>query len=318
MRYTVKHTDQVTDAHRVTYGMHNQGYGAGSHVGRVRQHNEDYYQTDPQHGLWLIADGMGGHEAGEVASKIVAETIAFAIQQGFSVSEAVARSARAIADALEQGKGVSGMGSTVVALQMANDNYEIAWVGDSRAYLWRRGTLHRLTCDHTVVQSLLDAGIINIWEAERHPGKNQLTQALGPTEMARLDIATTNGRLHPDEEILLCSDGLTGELSEQQISAILSEKHDAQRRVDRLIQAALDAGGRDNITVLLVHAQEKIAAIDADDNTQLNLSSGQDTQPIPILRPNVPSNPWIYRLTALLLITAAGLSIIGWWLSHLT
>jgi protein phosphatase len=296
--------------------MHNREYGAGSHVGRVRQHNEDYHIANPQDGLWLIADGMGGHQAGEVASKIVAETIASAIKQGVSVTEAVAHSHQAIADALAQGKGARGMGSTVVALQMDNNNYKIAWVGDSRAYLSRHGTLHRLTHDHTFVQSLLDAGIIGAWEAERHPGKNQLTQALGPTETAKLDIAIANGRLHPDEEILLCSDGLTAELSEQQIAAILNEKHNAQRRVDLLIQAALDAGGRDNITVLLIPAQEEIAAIVAEDDniqSQLNVHAGQDTQPIPTLRPNVSSySPWLLILAALLLITALGLSIIGW------
>ncbi|MEE4379841.1 MAG: protein phosphatase 2C domain-containing protein [Candidatus Competibacteraceae bacterium] len=228
-------------------------YGAGTHVGRVRQQNEDCYHADPDSGLWLVADGMGGRQAGEVASAIITEFIPVALKQGTSLPESVGRSHQAVLAELEKGRGVAGMGSTAVVLQMKDDDYEIAWVGDSRAYLWN-GELHPLTRDHTVVQRLLEAGAIDAQQAREHPHRSSLIQALGSTEIAGVEVETIKGTLSHGEQILLCSDGLTSEVSDEQIAGILNEPLNAQEKVDQLIQAALDNGGKDNVTVLLISA----------------------------------------------------------------
>ncbi|MEZ5583760.1 MAG: protein phosphatase 2C domain-containing protein [Candidatus Competibacteraceae bacterium] len=167
--------------------------------------------------------------------------------------ESVGRSHQAVLSELEKGRGVAGMGSTAVVLQMKGDDYEIAWVGDSRAYLWN-GALHPLTRDHTVVQRLLEAGAIDEQQARDHPHRSSLIQALGSTEIAGVEVETVKGTLSPGEQILLCSDGLTSEVSDEQIASILTEPLNAQEKVDQLIQAALDNGGKDNVTVLLVSA----------------------------------------------------------------
>jgi len=228
-------------------------YGAGTHVGCVRQQNEDCYHADSDAGLWLIADGMGGRQAGEVASAIITEFIPVALKEGASLPESVGRSHQAVLSELEKGRGVAGMGSTAVVLQMKGDDYEIAWVGDSRAYLWN-GALHPLTRDHTVVQRLLEAGAIDAQQARDHPHRSSLIQALGSTEIAGVEVETIKGTLSPGDQILLCSDGLTSEVDNGQIAAILNESLNAQQKVDLLIQAALDNGGKDNVTVLLVSA----------------------------------------------------------------
>jgi serine/threonine protein phosphatase PrpC len=229
-------------------------YGAGTHVGRVRQQNEDRYHADPNAGLWLVADGMGGRKAGEVASSIIAEFIPTALKEGPSLPEVVARSHQAVLNELEKGHGAPGMGSTAVVLQMKGDDYEIAWVGDSRAYLWN-GALHLLTRDHTVVQRLLEAGAIDAQQAREHPHRSSLIQALGSTEIDGVEVEAVKGTLNPGEQILLCSDGLTSEVSDEQIATVLDQRLDAQEKVDQLIQTALDNGGKDNVTVLLVSAQ---------------------------------------------------------------
>lgn len=234
--------------------MNKHEYGYGTHVGRVRSHNEDAFHADPEAGLWLVADGMGGHHGGEIASAILGERIPNEIQQGTSLKQAIMRAHQAIIDAAEHGKGAAGMGSTVVALRGLGDTYEIAWVGDSKAFLWN-GALRQLTRDHSVVQRLLDAGAINAEEAKQHPQRNLLTQALGSSnELSEAQIDCVSGTFAPGDQILLCSDGLTSELDKTEIAAILSQELSAQVKVNRLIQAAVDAGGSDNITVLLVSA----------------------------------------------------------------
>lgn len=235
--------------------MSDQRYGAVTHVGCVREHNEDSFSADPAAGLWLLADGMGGRQAGEVASRIVVETIGAAVADGKSLVEAIAQADQAVLAAASAEQ--AGMGSTVVALKLVGDAYEIAWVGDSRAYLWRSGAtgLHLLTRDHSFVQRLLEAGLINTQEAKVHPARNRLTQALGPTQETHLaKVPTVSGRLQPDELLLLCSDGLTGALDDEQIAAVLARPGSLQERVDQLIQVALTQGASDNITVLLVAA----------------------------------------------------------------
>lgn len=279
-------------------------YGCGTHTGHVRRHNEDTFYADPEAGIWLVADGMGGHRGGAIASAILGEYIPGEIKRGASAKEAVERSHQAILDAIQQGHGTLGMGSTVVVLRAENNSYEIAWVGDSKAYLWD-GTLRPLTRDHSVVQRLLDAGAIDAEEAKQHPQRNLLTQVLGSTALGQAQVDSIRGKLAPNQQILLCSDGLTNEVDKEQIAAILQQDLPPQEKVDRLIQAALDGGGRDNVTAVLVSATSE---------------STEDAPKIPTEIPSATSGKGSVRVNrsswvpfGLLLVTLAGVLLI-WWL----
>jgi protein phosphatase len=219
----------------------------------VRELNEDSHLALPKLGLWVVADGMGGHEAGEVASGITILEIARSVEQGMPLAEAIESAHRAIQTAALQGEGAANMGSTVVAAKLNGLLYEIAWVGDSRAYLWN-GTLHQLTTDHSYVQLLLNAGLITEREIPGHPSRNIISQALGVggPDKANIKVDLVSGELGESDTLLLCSDGLSGEVTDDGIATILSETIGNQARVDRLIAAALEAGGKDNITVIVL------------------------------------------------------------------
>lgn len=233
--------------------MNNITFALGTHTGLVRELNEDSYLAAPEVGLWAIADGMGGHEAGEVASRIAVQEILHGVKSGMSLSKAVDSAHCAIQQAASQGEGGRNMGSTIVAVKLHDSDYEIVWVGDSRAYLWS-GRLIQLTRDHSYVQLLLDAGLIDKDQIPGHPYRNVISQALGTGGPDDEDIEPdlVNGRLGPSDTLLLCSDGLTGAVADQEIAAILAASEDNQIKVNRLIQAALTAGGRDNITVMVI------------------------------------------------------------------
>jgi serine/threonine protein phosphatase PrpC len=241
--------------------MNNINFALGTHTGLVRELNEDCHLALPKLGLWVIADGMGGHEAGEVASGIAVHEIARSIEQGMPLVEAIETAHRVIQTVAQQGEGAADMGSTVVAAKLDGLRYEITWVGDSRAYLWN-GTLHQLTTDHSYVQLLLNAGLITEREMAGHPSRNIISQALGAggADKANIKVDIVSGALGESDTLLLCSDGLSGEVTDDDIAAILAETTDAQTRVDRLITAALEAGGKDNVTVIvLTPGQSKIS-----------------------------------------------------------
>lgn len=233
--------------------MNNITFALGTHTGLVRELNEDSYLAAPEVGLWAIADGMGGHEAGEVASRIAVQAILLGVKSGMSLSKAVDSAHCAIQESALQGEGGKNMGSTIVAVKLHDAYYEIVWVGDSRAYLWN-GRLTQLTKDHSYVQSLLDAGLIDKDQISEHPYRNVISQALGTGGPDNEDIKAdfVSGQLSQSDTLLLCSDGLTGAVADQEIAAILAESEDNQVQVNRLIQAALTAGGRDNITVVVI------------------------------------------------------------------
>jgi serine/threonine protein phosphatase PrpC len=228
-------------------------YAAASHVGLIRELNEDSYLALPELGLWIVADGMGGHDAGEVASRITVEEISRSVRQGETLMVAIEHAHRAIQRTSEENGDVADMGSTVVAAKLDGNQYEIAWVGDSRAYLWN-GKLRKLTKDHSYVQLMLDAGMISESEISAHPSRNVISQGLGVGGINGTDIKvdTLTGILAKNEVLLLCSDGLHGEIDDEGIAAILLETADSQSRVDRLIEAALSAGGNDNVTVIII------------------------------------------------------------------
>ncbi|MFC6672947.1 PP2C family protein-serine/threonine phosphatase [Marinobacterium aestuariivivens] len=244
-------------------------FGYGSDVGRIRDHNEDSYVVDPQLGLWLVADGMGGHQGGEVASAIAGLTVHQGVARGQSLLDAIQDAHQAILSAGEQGDGNKGMGATLVALRGQGLSYEIAWVGDSRAYLWDAAerALHRLSHDHSYVQWLVDKGELSEQEAASHPQAHVVLQALGATERTPLRVSRTSGQWQRGQRILLCSDGLNGELDDARLSLVLGGGDSEQMQADRLIQDALAHGGRDNVSVIVVSAPEDAPAAASLDAT---------------------------------------------------
>jgi protein phosphatase len=227
--------------------------------GLHRDSNEDCYLSDPQLGLWLVADGMGGHAAGEVASDITRSTI-----QGLSISEvsleeAIHAAHRAVIDATTRGLGAEGMGSTVVALKTySENNYQVSWVGDSRAYLWTSttngGQLEQLTIDHSYVQTLLDSGAITPAEVKDHPDKNIITQCIGLKGKSDIQVETILGQWHENQWILLCSDGLTSELDNTQIANILCQAPSSEIAINQLLHETLSKGARDNTTIQIIES----------------------------------------------------------------
>ncbi len=233
-------------------------YGASTHVGLVRSNNEDTFLADPELGLWLIADGMGGHDAGEVASGIVKESVHKSIQEDQELSVAIAKSHEDVKQAAAQNIGSPNMGTTIIALQHFSDRYKIAWVGDSRAYCWDplQASLSQLSRDHSYVQALFDAGSITLEEMHNHPQKNVITQSLGVAELEGVMVDTAEFSWQAHQRIILCSDGLSDLLTDQEIANIC-RKHqgkDEQTLVDSLVEAALERGGTDNITVEVISA----------------------------------------------------------------
>ena len=228
-------------------------FGHLTHAGLRRELNEDTYYGDSDLGLWLVADGMGGHEYGEVASALARETIVREIRQGTSLAQAIRTADEEIIRASRKRSDALPMGTTVVALRVLGNRFEVAWVGDSRAYLWRDGQLAQLSHDHSYVQELISQGAITVDQARTHPHRNVVTQALGVTDPQNLNVETLSGELRPGMQVLLCSDGLTEEVDDGNLSQVLSHiECSAQECVDGLVAAALDGGGSDNITVVLV------------------------------------------------------------------
>lgn len=237
-------------------------FGAATDVGKVRDNNEDCYLARPDLGLWLIADGMGGHDAGEVAAGIVRDYICDAVAHGKPLKTAIAQSHHAVKQAANNNIGSPGMGTTVVALRMHGIQYEVAWVGDSRAYVWSDGKLSQLSTDHSYVQSLVDSGAITREEMATHAQRNVITQSLGVSTLDDVHVDSVSGTLQPGSKILLCSDGLTDFVDDNEIEHILARTYESnQAQVDRLVAKALGNGGGDNVTVELISAPPQHTAI---------------------------------------------------------
>src|SRR3546814_402674 len=230
------------------------GLGYQSDVGRVRRHNEDSFAVREVLGLWVVADGMGGSAAGGVASAIAVDVIAREVEGGAPLDSAFAEANRSILHAAAAGQGRAGMGSTVVAAQLSGSDYTVAWVGDARAYLWGED-LRRLSHDHSRVQELLDAGMIDAEEARLHPQRSVITRVLGGPDGTAAAAEQISGSLAPGQGILLCSDGLTSEVPDEEIAAVLSRNlasGQGQAAAEQLVSLALDHGGGDNVTVVLL------------------------------------------------------------------
>jgi PPM family protein phosphatase len=226
-------------------------FGHGTHVGLRRPRNEDTYYADPSQGLFLVADGMGGHEHGEVAAALVRDTVVHRVAQGHDLAEAIRDAGRRLLEQPRARGAALPMGTTVAAMQRIGDRYEIAWVGDSRVYLWRQG-LRQVSHDHSWVQEQVAAGRCDPAMAARHPQRNLLTQALGVTAIEDLHIGMARGQLEGSAAFLLCTDGLTEGIGDEAIASIVSRSDlTAQECVDHLLLAALAGSAEDNITAIL-------------------------------------------------------------------
>jgi protein phosphatase len=229
-------------------------FGHGTHVGLRRTRNEDTYYADASLGLFLVADGMGGHQHGEVASALVRDVVIDQVSQGRSLVDAIHQAAGRLFAQTRHSSDLLPMGTTVAVLLVIGDSYEVAWVGDSRIYLWKK-ELRQISHDHSLVQSLVEAGKLDPAQASQHPQRNVLTQALGVTATEQLHIGMARGSLEPGMAFLLCSDGLTEDVSDAAIARTVARTDlAAQECVDHLVLNALDNGGDDNITVLIVRS----------------------------------------------------------------
>jgi len=222
-------------------------FAARTHAGRRGGQNEDSLGWDEARALWFVADGMGGHASGDVASRIVKDTLLATSEP--SLEAAVLNAHRAIVAAARTIGAVNNMGSTIVAGRIADGTAEIVWVGDSRAYLWREGALRQITRDHSYLEVLREEQKLSEAQLRGHPQKNLVTQTLGLGEPrpATLRLALRNG-----DRILFCSDGLNDELEDREIAAALQAHATPEAAAEALIAAALAHGGRDNVSVIVV------------------------------------------------------------------
>lgn len=229
-------------------------YAVQTHVGLKRKVNEDAVLALPDHDIWVVSDGMGGHEAGDVASRIVTDAIA-TIPPGLdptarmhALRDAIQSAHRAIrAEAEERGRGV--IGATVVTLMMANSHFVGLWAGDSRIYRLHQGQFDMLTTDHSAVAELVLSGQITWDEAEQHPQSNAITRAVGVGRTLELD--KIRGEVMPGDRFLLCSDGLTKYATFGILQNVLA-RAPIETVCDQLTQIALAGGGADNISVIVV------------------------------------------------------------------
>ncbi|WP_347902745.1 PP2C family serine/threonine-protein phosphatase [Pseudomonas purpurea] len=225
--------------------------------GKVRARNEDAFLDTPQHGLWVVADGMGGHQGGDIASQLIVASLAdLPVEESFDerlkgVRQCLHWLNRRLGQELTvtAGRHDSIMGSTVVALLVDGNRAACIWAGDSRCYLWRGQRLYQLSKDHSLMQQLVDEQQMSVEQARAHPSANALTRAVGASEQLTLDVLELE--VHPGDAFLLCSDGLYQGLTSDALGNALSltAPHVA---LDRLFDGALRGSARDNLTAVVI------------------------------------------------------------------
>ncbi|EHY76798.1 PP2C family protein-serine/threonine phosphatase [Stutzerimonas stutzeri] len=221
-------------------------YAGQSSPGRKRSHNEDALLCSPAQGLWAIADGMGGHQCGEVASSLALAALQQSIEAGETLDTAVQQANQAVLGAAVD----DGMGTTLVAAHFNGADFKLAWVGDSRAYLVTANGIEQLTRDHSWVQMMIDAGELQPADAQNHAWRSIILRCLG--REAPLEAGAGSGTLKAGELLLLCSDGLTNELTDAQIHASCTFADTLESLVEQLIDQANEHGGRDNISCIVI------------------------------------------------------------------
>ncbi len=251
-------------------------FGVRSDRGRARENNEDCFRAVPELSLFVLSDGMGGQASGEVASRMVCETVVEhfreaaenpALDQGGGYGAGVSEQGNRLAGAIrlaneevrraaQQNAAQTGMGATVLAVVLTDERASIAHVGDSRAYRLRNGRLEQLTRDHSFVAEQVQQGLISEQEAAQSNLQNVLVRAVGPD--AEIQVEITEELFTDGDTLLLCSDGLTKEVSDAEIARTLAEIEDPQDAANRLIDIANDAGGSDNITVIVLRNASRL------------------------------------------------------------
>ena len=270
-------------------------WGAASHVGMLRQQNEDAFIAEAN--VFAVADGMGGHNAGEVASALAIAGLQQAANVGFISAASLVTAINGANETIHQASGGPtehrGMGTTLTALVPLPDTdgepprVVVANVGDSRAYLWRDNELKQVSADHSYVQELLSEGLITAAEARTHPRRNIVTRALGIEGDVNADSWVLP--MVVGDRYVLCSDGLVDEVDDDQIALILRSQVHPQGAANQLVQVANDNGGRDNITVVVVDIIDEISVV------------------APVVEPQTPSTPRQFRVR---LVVAAAVIIV--------
>ena len=227
---------------------------ARSHVGVVRRHNEDSFLDRPDIGLWVVADGMGGMTAGDVASRLIVSTLdeIEEVKSPADLLQQVRRRVRGVNVELREmaaQRSVSGIGSTVAGLIVHSGYFACFWAGDSRVYRCRAGELDRLTRDHSLVQDMVDAGLLSPGDAERHPNAHIIQRAVGIEDDVAMECV--HARVELGDRFLLCSDGLTRMVADPELEAQLAQSS-IEQVCDTLMDMVLDRGAKDNVTIVLV------------------------------------------------------------------
>ena len=223
-------------------------FGSRTDIGCLRDHNEDSLVVTPP--LFAVADGMGGHAAGEVASEIAVRVLSELAPEhpdGEALGRAIEEANRAVIQAAREGRGRQGMGTTMTAAMLEGERLVIAQVGDSRAYLLHQGKLQQLTRDHSLMADMIEAGQLTPEEARTHPQRSVITRALGSDAHLHPDIYEIN--VETGDRLLICSDGLSGMIFDDQIENTLRRVQDPQRCASQLVNEAIAAGGHDNVIV---------------------------------------------------------------------
>ncbi len=223
-----------------------------SDVGKVRTNNEDFWLAEPEIGLWVVCDGMGGHHAGEYASELAAKTLLKKVKEGFSLKDVIPIAHEAVCQLGQNPEKGKLPGTTVAALQVKKKQWHLAWVGDSRCWLLQQGQLNQLSHDHTVVQQLVDWGDITPEEAQNHPDRNRLSQAVGQEGKPPI-VGKADGTLQAGMTFLLATDGMAHWNEPDTLAEVLAAD-DLQVVVNQLVADSLEAGGHDNVTCVVVRA----------------------------------------------------------------
>lgn len=223
-------------------------FSGRTHPGRREGPNEDVVGWDEASNFWFVADGMGGHASGDVASRVVKETL---LGEGLTLPlvDAIRKAHETVAATAKTNTAYDNMGSTVVATRIGERKAEIAWVGDSRAYLWRDGSLSALTRDHSYLEVLRTQENLSEEQLRGHPNRNLVTRTLG---IGAPEPSVATLALQRRDWLLLCSDGLNDELEDREIAEVLRTHTQPERATEALIEAALAKGGRDNVSALVV------------------------------------------------------------------
>lgn len=294
--------------------------------GRVRSNNEDAFLIDDQRALFAVADGMGGHRGGEVASHTAIEALRAAMANGTPLHEAITRANTAVLTRAAGDDELTGMGTTMTAVvAVGGRQLLVGHVGDSRAYLLHDGTLHRATDDHSLVEELVREGRLTPEQAEAHPQRAIVTRALGVDSEVDVDLYTLD--VETGDRVVLCSDGLTTMVRERDIERLARAEQDPQRLAEALVGAANEAGGEDNITVVVIDVLEADPVV-AHDPTALVAEQTAPVSRSAVVAPPDPPEPRVPRpkgsrgrtvrsailvVLPLLLILGAATAALGWY-----